>query len=225
MDFQCFLLVAPKNFFDRIPPPRKAIVRMECAVMPSNSGGKPADRNPRYREALDDLFSVAYEELRRIASSVRRSDANATVTPSTLVNAAWLRLANSPLVAVQSELHFKRIAVQAMRQILVEAARRRQSQKRGGDGAIQFVPFDDSVGMPITCDSELLALDAALEKLAQLSPRQATLIEAKFFGGLAVNEISEILNVSPVTVDRDWRAARAWLASEIRRQRPTDKLA
>jgi len=171
------------------------------------------------------MFSVAYEELRRIAASVRRSDANATVSPSTLVNAAWLRLANSPRIAAQSELHFKRIAVQAMRRILVEAARRRQAHKRGGDGTIQFVPFDDSVGLPISCDADLLALDAALAELALLSPRQAALIEARFFGGLDSSEISQILEVSPATVDRDWRAAKAWLAAEIRRQRPADRLA
>jgi RNA polymerase sigma factor (TIGR02999 family) len=171
------------------------------------------------------LFSVAYEELRRIAASVRRSDANATISPSTLVNAAWLRLANSPRLAPQSELHFKRIAVQAMRQILVEAARRRRAHKRGGSAEIQFVPFDDSVGMPISCDSDLLALDSALKELGHLNPRQAELIEIRFFGGLAVAEICEMLGISPATVDRDWRAAKAWLASEIRRQRPADKLA
>lgn len=194
--------------------------------MPSNSGNQPSDWKPdHHREALDELFSVAYEELRRIASSVRRSDANATVSPSTLVNSAWLRLANSPRIAPQSELHFKRIAVQAMRRVLVEAARRRQAYKRGGGDAIQFVPFDDSVGLPISCDEDLLALDAALADLARLSPRQATLIEARFFGGLDAAEISAILDVSPATVDRDWRAAKAWLASEIRRQRPADKLA
>jgi len=169
------------------------------------------------------LFSVAYEELRRLAASVRRSDANATVSPSTLVNAAWLRLANSPRLAPQSELHFKRIAVQAMRRILVEAARRRRAHKRGGCGAIQFVPFDDSVSAPVSCDSDLLALDAALEELARVNPRQAALIEIRFFGGLAVAEIGELLGISPATVDRDWRAAKAWLASKLRRAHPADK--
>jgi RNA polymerase sigma factor (TIGR02999 family) len=196
--------------------------------MPSYSGDKQVGKKRQpapQRGALDDLFSVAYEELRRIAASVRRSDANATVSPSTLVNAAWLRLANSPRIAAQSELHFKRIAVQAMRRILVEAARRRRAHKRGGGGAIQFVPFDDSVSTPISCDADLLALDAALEDLVRLNPRQAALIEIRFFGGLEVAEISEMLGISPATVDRDWRAAKAWLASEIRRQRPEDKLA
>jgi len=193
----------------------------------SRSGANHTDKNSksRQREALDDLFSVAYEELRRIASSVRRSDANATVSPSTLVNAAWLRLANSPRIAPQSEIHFKRIAVQAMRRILVEAARRRRSHKRGGSDSIQFIPFDESVDVPVTCDSDVIALDAALEELGRINPRQAALIEIRFFGGLAVAEASDMLGVSPATADRDWRAAKAWLASEIRRRRPADKLA
>src|SRR5438132_11942670 len=96
------------------------------------------------RRALDHVFSVTYEELRRLASSVRRSDPNASLSPTTLVNEAWLKLRNSPGLAGVSRLHFKRIAARAMRQVLVEAARRRKAQKRGGGLAI--ATFDDAEG-------------------------------------------------------------------------------
>src|SRR5678815_3791788 len=95
------------------------------------------------RRALDDLFSAAYEELRRLAASVRRNDPAATLSPTALVNEAWLKLADSPSVADTSPLHFKRIAARAMRQVLVEAARRRTADKRGGGAAV--VTFDDAM--------------------------------------------------------------------------------
>ncbi len=144
------------------------------------------------RRALDNLFSVTYEELRRLASSVRRSDANASLSPTTLVNEAWLKLRNSPRLAGVSRLHFARIAARAMRQVLIEAARRRNAQKRVG-------------------------LDAALEELARLQPRQALVVETRFFGGLDVAASAELLGVSEATILRDWRAAKAWLAHQLRR--------
>src|SRR5947209_16610228 len=97
------------------------------------------------RRALDDLFSVTYEELRRLASSVRRSDPSASLNPTALVNEAWLKLANSPRFASTSRLHFKRIAARAMRQVLVEAARRRNAGKRGGGQGFALVTFDEAL--------------------------------------------------------------------------------
>jgi RNA polymerase sigma factor (TIGR02999 family) len=168
---------------------------------------------------LDHLFSVAYEELHRIARSVKYSGPEATITPSTLVNEAWLRLSKSPKLAVCSELHFKHIAAQAMRRVLVEAARRRWARKRGGNGSAIFVPFDDSTHTPVTCDRDLLALDAALEELKSVNPRQSTLVQIRFFGGLGVTQAAELLHVSESTVLREWRTAKAWLASQILRKR------
>jgi RNA polymerase sigma factor (TIGR02999 family) len=167
------------------------------------------------RRALDHLFSVTYEELRRLAASVKRSDPNASLTPTTLVNEAWLKLAGSPELAATSPLHFKRIAARAMRQVLIEAARRRNAEKRGGKDAV-FVTFDDSLETPISSDEELLVLDSALEGLAKLNPRQALMVEGRFFGGLDVAETAQLLEVSEATVLRDWRAARAWLAVQLR---------
>jgi len=163
------------------------------------------------------LFSAAYEELRRLASVVKRDDRNATLSPTTLVNEAFLKLAGGPRFKVFSPLHFKRIAARAMRQVLVEAARRRNADKRGGGGII-FVTLDDSVADVAASASELLALDAALESLARLQPRQAEMVVCRFFGGLDVAETAELLEVSEATILRDWRAAKAWLAREIKGQ-------
>jgi RNA polymerase sigma-70 factor, ECF subfamily len=170
---------------------------------------------PQDRRALDHLFSVTYEELRRLAASVRRSDASATLTPTALVNEAWLKLADSPGLGATSRTHFKRIAARAMRQVLIEAARRRNAEKRGG-GEVALVTFDDDVHAAGRSADDLLALDAALDALARVSPRQALMVESRFFGGLGVDETAELLGVSEATVLRDWRAARAWLAHELR---------
>lgn len=166
------------------------------------------------RHALNHLFSVTYEELRRLAAAVRRSDPNASLSPTTLVNEAWLKLANSPWVGTLSPLHFKRVAARAMRQILVEAARRRQAKKRGGKD-VTVVALDESLEATMFSE-DLLALDRALEALAAVSPRQAVMIESRFFGGLDVAETAKLLDVSEATVLRDWRAAKAWLARELR---------
>jgi RNA polymerase sigma factor (TIGR02999 family) len=166
------------------------------------------------RQALDQLFSVTYEELRRLASSVRRGDPSATLSPTALVNEAWLKLADSHRLATTSKLHFKRIAARAMRQLLVEAARRRKAGKRGG-GAEVTVVFDESLQKPASGSQDLLHLDRALDDLARMNPRQAVMVESRFFGGLDIPEIASLLSVSEATVLRDWRAAKAWLAHEL----------
>jgi RNA polymerase sigma factor (TIGR02999 family) len=166
--------------------------------------------------SIEELFSAAYEELRRLASAVKRDDRNATLSPTTLVNEAFLKLAHSPRFKAASHLHFKRVVARAMRQVLVEAARRRHAAKRGGSGVV-FVTWDDSIASEITSSADVLALDAALESLAQLHPRQADMVVCRFFGGLDVTETATLLDVSEATVLRDWRAAKAWLAKEIRR--------
>ncbi len=178
--------------------------------------GADHDSNDAARKHLDEVFSLAYEELRRLAASVRRSDASASVSATTLVNEAWVRLAATPAVAHTSPLHFRRIAARAMRQVLVDLARRRHAVKRGGPDAV-FVTLDHDI--VADTGAELLSLDGALETLAALSPRQAQMIECRFFGGLDVAETAEVLAVSEATVLRDWRAARAWLAAELQASR------
>lgn len=186
----------------------------------SASDGQDPSAAPAYTPAseertLDQLVSTAYEELRRLAAAVKRDDADATLTPTALVNEAWLKLAGSPQLASVSPVHFKRVAARAMRQVLVEAARRRNAGKRGGGAAL--VTFDESIDPGVSRAEELLALDDALEELARVHPRHALMVESRFFGGLDVKETAEMLGVSEATVLRDWRAARAWLALTLGR--------
>lgn len=197
----------PPGFGRKIKPLQLPIISRE----PGMSAAEPAESD---RQALNELFSVTYEELRRLAGSVRRDDPGATLSPTALVNEAWLKLADSPAVARTSPLHFKRIAARAMRQVLIEAARRRNARKRGG--GVLPVTFDDALQEHPASSEDLLALDATLEDLARINPRQAMMVESRFFGGLDVAEIAELLEVSEATVLRDWRAARAWLARELR---------
>lgn len=166
------------------------------------------------REAVDRLFAAAYEELKRLATTVRRGERSLTLTPTALVNEAWLKLSANPALGGLSRLEFKRVAARAMRQVLIEAARRRGTDKRGG--GVAAVTFDEALDQPAVSPSDLLQLHDALDALAELSPRQAAMVEGRFFGGLEIPEIAELLGVSEATVLRDWRAARAWLAHELR---------
>jgi RNA polymerase sigma factor (TIGR02999 family) len=170
---------------------------------------------PRHSPEVDQLFSLAYEELRRLAAQVRRGDPSQTLNPTALVNEAYLKLARGPTPHFESPLHFKRVAARAMRQILVEAARRRDAAKRGA-GA-HHVTLDPSLDAGLGSSTEVLALEDALGDLEQAEPRQARVVELRFFGGLDVAETATVLEVSEATVTRDWRAARAWLSSELHR--------
>jgi RNA polymerase sigma-70 factor, ECF subfamily len=166
------------------------------------------------RTRLDAYYTAAYEELRRLAAIVGRRGGSATLNPTTLVHEAWLKLARSPDFASESNLHLKRIAARAMRQVLVEAARRRHARKRSGDGDAVHFAFDDEA-FAATAARHVVGLDDALTELARVSARQAQVVEARFFGGLTVPEIAESLGVSEVTVMRDWRIARAWLTAAL----------
>ena len=165
------------------------------------------------REALDHLISLVYEELRRLAARVRRGDPSQTLNTTALVHEGWVKLARSPQFVSTSILHFKRIAARAMRQVLVEAARRRKAGKRGADPVL--VTFDQS-DAPASSVADVLALHAALDKLARLNPRQAQMVESRFFAGMEFSEMAQLFQVSETTVLRDWRAAKAWLARELR---------
>ena len=166
------------------------------------------------RENLDHLFSLAYEELKYLAAAVRRSHPSAPLSATTMVNEAWIKLARTPGVANTSPLHFRRIAARAMRQILVSEARRRNALKREQSSAL-LTGFPGDASNPMLRDGQLLALDQALDQLAALNPRQAQMVESRFFGGLEMSEIADLLDVPEATLLRDWRAARAWLAARI----------
>jgi RNA polymerase sigma factor (TIGR02999 family) len=130
-----------------------------------------------------------------------------------LVHEAWLKLMESPHMATTSQLHFKRIAARAMRQVLVEAARRRNADKRGGGAAL--VAFDEALMQASQSAEEFVALDLALADLERLDPRLAAGVEARFFGGLNASEIAELLDISEETVLADWRGAKAWLGYRL----------
>jgi RNA polymerase sigma-70 factor, ECF subfamily len=167
-------------------------------------------------QSIDDLFAATYAELRRLAATVKGRDKCVTLSPTALVHEAWIKLSASPEMKAVSQLHFKRMAARAMRQVLIEAARKRNALKRGGAGGTLFVATDFPEAPALQVGEELIALDTALDDLARMNARQAMLVESRFFGGLETAEIAELLGVSEATVLRDWRAARAWLAQALR---------
>jgi len=166
------------------------------------------------QDQLDELFSVAYEELRRLAVGVGRNAPTETMRPTALVAEAYLKLSRSSKLRPESLMHFKRIAARAMRQVLVEAARRKSTLKRGANLAL--VTFDEATAMGAVTSDRVLALDRAVTDLGRLNDRQSRIVECRFFAGFDVDETAGILGVSKSTVEREWRAARAWLARELR---------
>lgn len=179
-----------------------------------NGLGKDLQAPALDRQSLNELFSMAYEELRRLAWRVKRNDQNSTLNPTALVNEAWLKLAGSSSVRAMSMLHFKRIAARAMRQVLVEAARRRGAGKRGN--AIILDPLSDTLESAGSNLTDILMLDEALSELERLDPRQAAFVEIRFFSGLEIAEAAAELGISEATAIRTWRAARAWLGARLR---------
>lgn len=165
------------------------------------------------RERLDEMFNLAYAELHRLASILQRSS-SATLGPTALVNEAWLKLSAYPGFQWDSPLHFRRIAARAMRQVLVEAARNRTAEKRGGPDREMVTLEPDIAATAMTADA-ILSLNEALEALATVSPRQVRLIELRFFAGLDVAEAAAALGVSEATAQREWRAGKAWLAHRL----------
>ncbi len=162
--------------------------------------------------AADRLLPVLYDELHRIAAGALRGERRGhTLQPTALVNEAWMKLAdqNAPW---KNRAHFLGVAAQAMRRILVDHARRKSAQKRGGD-ALRVTLAD--VAATESNEVDLVRLDDALEKLAALDERQAKMVTMRFFAGLTVDETAEALGVSEKTVKRDWAAAKAWLHREL----------
>jgi RNA polymerase sigma factor (TIGR02999 family) len=164
--------------------------------------------------ALEALVPLVYEELRRLARYyLRQEKQNHTLSSTALVHEAYLKLVNQKDVQWQNRAHFFGVASQMMRRILVDHARNRAYAKRGG-GALTLA-LDDVVGTPQRREIDLVALDDALDSLAKLDERQSRMVELRFFGGLSIEETSEVLGVSTPTVKREWASARAWLFREI----------
>jgi len=178
------------------------------ALLKAWSGGDQA--------ALERLASHVYEELRHIARRYMRNErAGNTLQATALVNEVYLRLANVKNIDWQQRAQFFAIVAQMMRRILVDAARARGSHKRGG-GAIK-VNVDEAPVLSPERDSSLVALDEALEAFSKLAPRQARVVELRYFGGLSEEETAEVLKISTRTVRRDWDFAKSWLMRELGR--------
>ena len=169
------------------------------------------------RAALDALVPIVYAELRQIADRQLRGERAAhTLQPTALVNEAFLRLAGGVSVNWKSRAHFFAVSSGIMRRVLVDHARRKAAEKRGG--LVATISLDAAaIDWPERKDLDVLALDDALDLLATLDVQQGKVVEMRFFGGLSVEETAEALDVSPTTVKREWRMARAWLLRELSR--------
>jgi len=166
------------------------------------------------KAALDQLIPLVYPELRRLARRyMSRESPDHTLQTSALINEAYLRLVDQQAVEWQDRAHFFAVAAQVMRHILIDHARSHLYGKRGA-GA-QHVPLDEVAVVGLERATELVALDDALTSLAKIDERKARIVELRFFGGLSVEETAEAMKVSPITVMREWRTAKAWLHREI----------
>lgn len=171
--------------------------------------------------ALDQLMPIVYEELRRLARGFMGKERNNhTLQTSALINEAYLKLVDQDETNWQNRAHFFAVAAQIMRHILVDHARSYGYEKRGA-GA-QRVSLDDAKVFSEERARELVALDEALTDLAAVDPRKSRLVELRFFGGLNIDETAEVMDLSPTTVQREWRAAKAWLQRFIKGEDPAE---
>jgi RNA polymerase sigma factor (TIGR02999 family) len=171
------------------------------------------------RVATDLVAQAVYDELRRLASNIMRSErSDHTLQPTELVHEAYARLVNQEQANWESRAHFIGIAAHAMREILVDYARKRAAKKRGGSW--QRVTLDDRLGATGSSEIELIELNDALNKLYDRDDRMGRIVELRVFGGLTVDETACVLCIGARTVARDWRVARMWLAKELAERRP-----
>jgi RNA polymerase sigma factor (TIGR02999 family) len=170
------------------------------------------------RGAAERLMPLVYDELRHLARSyLRRERSDHTLQPTALVNEAYLKLIDQTRVSWQNRSHFFGIAAQVMRRVLLDHARSHASAKRGGGGHNKL-SLDDAKVPAVERAAELLALDEALQRLAEVFPRKGRVVELRFFGGLSTAEAAEVLGVSEKTVMREWESAKLWLYRELDRE-------
>ena len=166
------------------------------------------------KQALDRLVPIVYDELRRQAARyLKRERVGHTLQTTALIHEAYLRLVDQKNVHWQNRAHFFGIAAQLMRQILVDHARTRKRAKRGGSRI--RVSLNEATAVATVRDLDIVALDEALARLAEIDPQQSRVVELRYFSGLNVEETAEVLGISPATVKREWRIAKAWLHREI----------
>jgi RNA polymerase sigma-70 factor (ECF subfamily) len=182
--------------------------------LPQQITGLLIDWNNGSAEALEKLMPLVEVELRRIAANhMRRENPGHTLQTTALVNEAYLKLVDQREVRWQNRAHFFALSSQLMRRILLDHARAQKRGKRGGDAV--HVDLEDVAVITPEKSEDLIALDEALTRLAQFDPSKSKIVEMRFFGGLSVNEIAEVLGIAPVTVMLHWRLAKAWLRREI----------
>src|SRR6185369_2786937 len=194
--------------------------KVECRSRPRPSmGGPPGitelliDWNNGSADALQKLMPMVETELRRIAANhMRRERPGHTLQTSALVNEAYLKLIDQRQVRWENRSHFFALASQLMRRILLDHARSQNRAKRGGDAV--HVGLDEVTVISPQKSETLIALDEALTRLAEFDPRKSKIVEMRFFGGLTVDEVAEVLGIAPITVMLHWRLAKAWLQKE-----------
>jgi RNA polymerase sigma-70 factor, ECF subfamily len=167
------------------------------------------------REALDRLLPIVYNELRRLAASFLNREHAVSLQTTELVHEAYFKLTDQRKVDWENRGQFFAIAAQAMRRLLIDAARERKSIKHGAEK----IPLDDSPTISVVVNDELIELDIALSELGRFDPGQCRIVELRYFAGLTIEETAEVLKVSPATVKREWTIARAWLYHKINGKR------
>ena len=168
------------------------------------------------REALDQLVPLVYDDLRRLAAGyMGRETPGHALQPTALVHEAYLRLIDQSRVNWQNRAHFFGVAAQIMRRLLVDHARKHNAEKRGQD--FQKLSLDENIDRAVERSAELIALDDALKTLATFDEQKARMVELRYFGGLSIEETADVLGVTPTTIKRHWRLAKAWLHGEMQR--------
>ena len=172
-----------------------------------------------HREAIRDLMPLVYDDLRRVAASyMRQEGAGHALQTTALVHEAYVRLIDQKQVKWRNRAHFFGVAAGLMRRILVDHARRRRAEKRGGDWE-RVTLAEHEIAAESAREIDVLSLHESLERLATFDPQQERIVELRYFGGLTIEETAEVIGVSPATVVRDWTIAKAWLRSDLTRRR------
>ncbi|MBS1793905.1 MAG: sigma-70 family RNA polymerase sigma factor [Acidobacteria bacterium] len=180
----------------------------EFAVLIQELSGTGRNAN---RAALDKLLPIVYDELRRLAASFLRREHAVSIQTTELVHEAYFKLTDQKKVDWENRGQFFAVAAQAMRRILIDAARQRKSLKFG----VEKISLDEAPTLPCEVNQELIELDAALSELEKLDEQQCRMVELRYFAGLTIEETAQVLKISPATVKREWTIARAWLFKKI----------
>lgn len=204
MDCAKNLAVTEKNLYSYFVPTNEEMTEKPITqILQQLRNGKS--------DTLDEVLPLVYDELRRLASNyLSRERVNHTLQPTALVHEAYLRLVGQNEIEWQNRAHFFGISARLMREILIEYARMKNRQKRGGEFKTQ-IALDDAVSFVNGKELDVVAVDEALKKLEALDERQARIVEMKFFGGMKIEEIGEVLDISPATVKREWSTAKLLL--------------